>query len=126
MLTFNIDTCDGLTNGTFGEVIGFEFDEFNCMTKVIVEFDNEESGKEKRKNFLEIQQKFKGRLATPIERIEFQYSLSKKSTASNATAIQFPLRLSFAATAHKVQGFTVKKPNHLVIDLRTVREAAQA
>ena len=126
MLTFNIDTCDGLTNGTFGEVIGFEFDEFNCMTKVIVEFDNEESGKEKRKNFLEIQQKFKGRLATPIERIEFQYSLSKKSTASNATAIQFPLRLSFAATAHKVQGFTVKKPNQLVIDLRTVREAAQA
>ena len=36
-----------------------------------------------------------------------------------------PLRLSFAATAHKVQGQTVKKPNALAIDLRSVREAAQ-
>ena len=65
---------------------------------------------------------------TPIDLIEFQYSLSKKNNISNATAtaIQFPLRLAFAATAHKVQGLTVKKPNHLVIDLRKVREPAQA
>ena len=58
--------------------------------------------------------------------IEFQYSLSKKSTGgnSNATAIRFPLRLVFASTAYIVQGMTLKKPSHLVIGLRTVREAA--
>ena len=60
--------------------------------------------------------------------IEFQYCLSRKSNSviANAAATQFPLRLAFAATAHKVQGQTVKKPNFLVVDLRSVREAAQA
>ena len=58
--------------------------------------------------------------------IEFHYSLSKKGNNSNAIAIQFPLKLAFAATAHKVQGLTVKKPNYLVVDLQSVREAAQA
>ena len=62
------------------------------------------------------------------KKIEFQYSLSKKSNAGAATAtvVKFPLRLAFASTAHKVQGMTIKKPNHLVVDLRSVREAAQA
>ena len=128
MLTHNIDTCDCLTNGTFGEVIGLEFDSFGVLNKVIVKFDDEKSGKEKRMNNVELQRKYPGSLATPIERLEFHYSLSKKKTAavSNAIAIQFPLRLAFSATAHKIQGYTVKKPNHLVIDLRGVREAAQA
>ena len=60
--------------------------------------------------------------------IEFHYSLSKKQSTGvrNSTVTQFPLRLAFAATAHKVQGQTVKKPNSLVLDLRTVRESAQA
>ena len=60
--------------------------------------------------------------------IEFHYSQSKKekSGVKNSTVTQFPLRLAFAATAHKVQGQTVKKPNSLLIDLRTVREPAQA
>ena len=60
--------------------------------------------------------------------IEFHYSLSKKqsSNTSNAIAVQIPLRLAFGATAHKVQGGTVKKPKMLVLDLSTVMEAAQA
>ena len=122
MLTFNIDTCDCLTNGTFGEIIGLEFDTFNKLSRVIIEFDTESSGKEKRKNHTDLQRKYYPRLATPIEKIEFNYSLSKKptSSASNAVALQFPLRLSFAATAHKVQGATIKKRNKLVVDLRTV------
>ena len=128
MLTHNIDTSDSLTNGTFGEVIGFEFDSTNSLTRVFVCFDNEISGKERRKNFLQLQKLYFPRLATPIDKIEFHYSLSRKPTSasSNAMAIQFPLRLAFAATAHKIQGSTVKKPNYLVIDIRTVMEAAQA
>ena len=128
MLTHNIDTCDSLTNGTFGEVIGLEFDSFGVMNKVIVQFDDEKSGKEKRMNNVALQRKYSGSLATPIERLEFHYSLSKKKTSSvsNAMAIQFPLRLAFSATAHKIQGYTVVKPNNLVIDLRGVKEAAQA
>jgi len=127
MLTFNIDTCDGLTNGTFGEVVGVEVGKFGEVVKVIVKFDDKNCGKECRKRNAYLERKF-GSRATPIERIEFQYSLSKKATSasSTATAFQFPLRLAFAATAHKVQGATVTKPSALVVDLRSVREAAQA
>ena len=25
MMTYNVDTCDSLTNGAFGEVVGFKF-----------------------------------------------------------------------------------------------------
>ena len=39
-------------------------------------------------------------------------------------ATQFPLKLSFACTAHKIQGSTITDPNKVIIDLRSVKEAA--
>ena len=128
MLTYNLDTGDCLTNGAFGEVVGYDFNQDGSIKRVHVHFYDMDCGKERRKNFVALQERYPGKHVTPIDLIEFQYSLSKKNKISNATAtaIQFPLRLAFAATAHKVQGLTVKKPNHLVIDLRKVREAAQA
>ena len=57
MLTFNIDTCDGLTNGTFGTIVGFDFDNFGNLRTVIVQFDDDETGKETRKNNLHLQKK---------------------------------------------------------------------
>ena len=71
---------------------------------------------------------FPGKNTTVIEKLEFNYSVSKKGNPGGATAaaLQFPLRLAFASTAHKVQGLTVKKPSSLVLDLQSVREPAQA
>ena len=128
MLTYNINTFDCLTNGALGEVLGFKFNQDESVKEVYVHFNDEDCGRERRRNMVAIQQKFPGKFVTPIELMEFQYSLSKKSNNANSTAssVQFPLKLAFAATAHKVQGQTVKKPNNLVVDLRSVREAAQA
>ena len=126
MLTYNLNTFDCLTNGALGEVIGFNFNKDGRIKEVYVLFHDDDCGKEKRKNLVALQQKYPGKNVTPIEMMEFQYSISKKGNNRNATAIQFPLKLAFAATAHKVQGQTVKKPNNLIIDLRSVREAAQA
>ena len=126
MMTYNIDTCDCLTNGAFGEVVGFRYDDNEGIKQVYVNFLDEDCGKQRRKSFVALQLKYPGRNVTPIDLMEFQYSLSKKGNDANATAVQFPLKLAFAATAHKVQGQTIKKPNSLVIDMRTVREAAQA
>ena len=128
MLTFNLDTCDCLTNGAYGEVVGFSFTALGEMKEIHVHFYNPDCGKETRKKLVHLQEKYPGKNVIPIKPIEFQYSLSKKSQngVSNASVIQFPLRLAFASTAHKVQGLTVKKPNFLVVDLRSVRESAQA
>ena len=46
--------------------------------------------------------------------------------SSTARLIQFPLVLAWAVTVHKFQGQTVKSPQKVVIDLRSIFEAAQA
>ena len=54
------------------------------------------------------------------------YSLGKENSKSSAQAVclQFPLKLAFAATAHKCQGMTVPKPLPLIVDIRKAFEAA--
>ena len=54
MLTYNIDKCDSLTNGTFGEVRGFQFDQNNLVSQIFVQFDDDISGKERRKNYVNL------------------------------------------------------------------------
>jgi len=129
MLTYNLDTVDCLTNGAFGEVVGLNFNQRNVLTEVYVHFFNPDCGKEARKNLVSLQKKFPGKNVVAIKPMEFSYSLSQRSTggvnSNNATIFQFPLRLGFASTAHKVQGMTIRKPNKLIIDARNVREAAQ-
>ena len=63
-----------------------------------------------------------------IKKTERDYSLSKTKGLVSTTAklIQFPLVLAWAVTVHKFQGQTVKNPQKVVIDLRTIFEAAQA
>ena len=108
MLTYNINTFDCLTNGALGVVLGFGFNKDGSIKEVLVSFHDVDCGKEKRKNLVALQQRFPGENVTPIELMEFQYTLSKKgkSGSASATSLQFPIKLAFAATAHKVQGST--------------------
>ena len=120
MLTTNLDVCDGLTNGSQGLVVDFEHNKAGKIKYIMVKFDSKESGQERRKKF-KSEEKYAGKDLTPIEILERTFSLSKKQTSasSTATALQFPLRLAYAATAHKIQGHTIKKPQSLVVDLVT-------
>ena len=130
MLTYNVDVLDSLTNGAIGEVIGFEMTTDGKNVKnILIQFKNPRVGQERRKkNSAILQRKFPNIPVTPISKIEFKFNLSKNPTSKNdcLTATQFPLKLAFACTAHKMQGSTVCKPDSLVIDLESVREAAQA
>ena len=54
----------------------------------------------------------------------FSISKSKKSVISSATVIQFPLRLAFACTAHKIQGATIPKPQKAIINVSDTFAAA--
>ena len=53
-------------------------------------------------------------------------SKSKRGNIASAKVIQFPVKLAFAVTAHKIQGQTVKKPRKVVVDLRSVFQPAMA
>ena len=61
--------------------------------------------------------KYPGQNATPIEKIEINFSQSKKKDGAQGTAVNFPLKLCYATTAHKIQGSTVKKPTCIVLHL---------
>ena len=57
-----------------------------------------------------------------------QYTLRKKSgdVGTIATVIQFPVKLAFAITSHKIQGQTIPWPMSVVLDLNSTFEDAQA
>ena len=120
MLTYNIDVIDCLTNGARGKIVDFVKDKCGYVQKIIVKFDEICQGEQKRLRDKPIGLKYPG--CTSIERVMYQYSLGKKisSAANTAKIVQFPLCLSFPATAHKIQGQTVVKPQKLAVDLKSV------
>merc|ERR1711954_167816 len=93
-------------------------------SKLIIKFERESIGTEQRKKNLEISQKLPG--GTPIEKVNFQYSISKskKSPINTANVIQFPVKLAFASTAHKIQGATIAKPQKIILNVNDTFNAA--
>ena len=96
MLTHNVDTCDGLTNGARGEFIGVINDAKGNISKLIIRFERESVGREKRRQNQDISRKFPN--GTPIEKVHYSFSISKskKSVIHTAMLIQFPLKLAFS------------------------------
>ena len=84
MLTYNVDTSDGLTNGARGELIGIIKDAKGNISKIVVKFERETVGKEKRIQNSGICQKYPG--GTPIEKVNFPFSISKSKTSVINTA----------------------------------------
>ena len=127
MLTYNLDVCDSLTNGSLGQIIDIVYDKHGKVKLVLVQFDEILSGRERRKHS-SIAKGYSGLNVTPIEILEKPYPLSKNKTnaSSTATILQFPLKLAYAATAHKIQGHTVKEPQALIVDLTTWLKPAMA
>ena len=123
MLTANMDVCDGLVNGSLGTVAGFEYYSTGEVKYVMVKFDDPNDGKRQRESLSDnIKRKYPGQIVTQIQKREEHFSLSGDSdySSSGGVAVNFPLKLCFAATGHKVQGYTVKSPSALKIDLAGV------
>ncbi|XP_078330659.1 uncharacterized protein LOC111107339 [Crassostrea virginica] len=100
MLTRNCNVDDGLVNGVMGHVSRFVYGQGSAAKTVLaveVIFDNMNVGKKTGK-------KTRCGNSVLIERVQ-EDILDKKSTVRH----QFPLRLSWACTSHKVQGMTVDK-----------------
>nr|XP_022298213.1 uncharacterized protein LOC111107339 [Crassostrea virginica] len=100
MLTRNCNVDDGLVNGVMGHVSRFVYGQGSAAKTVLaveVIFDNMNVGKKTGK-------KTRCGNSVLIERVQEDIQ-EKKSTVRH----QFPLRLSWACTSHKVQGMTVDK-----------------
>ncbi|KAK3104821.1 hypothetical protein FSP39_011007 [Pinctada imbricata] len=115
MLTRNIDVQDALVNGIMGTVHQIKEKNYAEKSKseisaVVVLFDNKKVGRSAGKL------SEKGNLVT-IERIE------EELRKSGTTRFQFPLKLAWACTAHKVQGMTLDR---VVVDLKKVFSPGQA
>ena len=69
--------------------------------------------------------KFDSKL-TPIERVNFSYTLGNvsKNHAARASIMQFPIKLCWAITSHRCQGQTIKKPLIIQADLNEAFQAA--
>ena len=126
MLTYNVATADGLTNGSRGTLIGTVRNEENDIMSLVIKFENPVHGQMKRDLNPGLNAKYPG--GTSIDKVSFSFSLSKSKRGSIATAqvIQFPIKLAFAATAHKIQGQTVKKPRKVIFDLESLFQPATA
>ena len=61
MLTYNLDTSDGLTNGARGDLIGIIFDPKGQISKLIIKFEKDSVGEEKRRSYPNIERKWRYR-----------------------------------------------------------------
>ena len=123
MITYNIQSDDGLINGTMGTVVGFAKEQ-GRIVKVLVECDNKEDGAKTRKKHEAILKRLELPNATPIGRHCFDYSLGKreKQHAAKVKVIQFPLTTAWALTIHKCQGENIRSPTPLVADIASVHK----
>ena len=126
MLIHNIDTSDHLTNGQLGQLAGVIKTTSGEIDKLLIRFDNEKVGRNSKEKHPLINAKYPDCIV--IDRVALQYTLRKKSgdVGTTATVIQFPIKLAFAITSHKIQGQTIKSPKKVVLDIHSVFEDAQA
>ena len=108
MLVLNVNTNDSLVSGSLGKVLDIITDNDGKVKCIIVKFDVDRAGFEQRKQYPHFAEKYKDENGTPIFRQKLQYCISnskswKQSHAAKATVYQFPLKIAFAVTGHKIQ-----------------------
>ena len=115
MLTRNVDILDGLVNGSQGTIKMFIKRKDDSSTRIIamlVQFDDTTTGSNaRRQSRFPVENKLY-QTATPVVRSEISFTLSSKNKGLKMTRLQFPIKLAWACTIHKVQGITV---NNIVV-----------
>lgn len=115
MLTKNIDVLDGLVNGVCGTVTDIVRSDTNFPKAIYVTFDDINIGhKQRQQTALFITGPQTSTAITPEE---------ETVTNNGGLRRQFPLKLAWACTVHKVQGITV---DTAVISLKKIFAAGQA
>ena len=126
MIIHNIDTSDCLTNGQLGILVDVIKSKAGDVDKLVLQLNNKHAGKDSRRKHHGLASKYPE--CVMIEPVSIQYTLRKRGgdVSSTATAIQFPVKLAYAITSHKIQGQTIPAPTKVVLDIDTIFEDAQA
>jgi hypothetical protein len=129
IITHNINTEDKLINGQRGTVVHIHVN--NTSHKVdyiIVQPDDPNAGQLQQQKHPRESFPFHYANRVPIFIRTHHYSIGKseRNHAAKATVKQFPLRLAWAITCHKVQGQTVKEPQKVGVGINTLFDSNQA
>ncbi|KAK7149216.1 hypothetical protein R3I94_008742 [Phoxinus phoxinus] len=114
MVTRNLDVEDGLCNGCFGKIsriVNKTKDGIDTVHMLGLQLDNPHAGKKNRKRV-----QGEDDDCVYIER-------SEESLRKGAVRRQFPIKLAYACTAHKVQGMTLE---NAVVSLKKIFEPGMA
>ena len=110
VLTWNISTVDDLVNGSSGTIVGIEYKKLSKDKKVeaiIVSLDDKNAGQIQRQKHKRLSEKYKSVNGTPILPHELEYNVPRGKGSSSdvptAKVEQYPVRLFWASTAHKMQ-----------------------
>lgn len=105
MIIRNIDVQDGLVNGAQGTLVDF-LPSQQHVKAILVKFDKPDIGQTARAtSSLDESQYPKD--VVPIPRVDVSFSTCSRKQGLTITWTQFPLKLCFACTIHKVQGLSV-------------------
>jgi hypothetical protein len=114
-----------LTNGQFGKLVSVITSKDGEADKLIIKLQRKDAGIQNRRKYPGLAMKYPE--CVVIERVTINYSIRKKggSVGSTATLVQFPVKLAYAITAHKIQGQTIPKPLKVAFDIDSIFEEAQ-
>lgn len=114
VITRNLDVEDGVVNGYFGKIahiVTKPVDGIDTVQMLGVQLDNPNAGKKHHR-------KVQG------EEDDLAYiKRSDESLRKGAVRCQFPIKLAYACTAHKVQGMTMQ---NAVVSLKKIFEPGMA
>ena len=123
ILLSNIDVSDCLSNGQLGKFVDVVKGANGVVKWLIIEFKNANVGKEWRQRHPGLTERYpKG---TGLEKLSWDYSL-KEEGPRHINIYQFPIKLAFAVTAHKIQGQSILKPAKVAVDLAGTKTSSQA
>ena len=115
MVIRNLDIEDGIVNGTFGtiaNIVTTTEDGPRTVKLIGLQLDNPTAGQKFRR-------KIQGAADNLVYVEKFEESMSKRGVVRR----QFPMKLAFGCTAHKVQGMTMESA---VVSLKRVFEPGMA